>query len=64
MIPSDDEEHRIIDCWTLSLKSGFNSAENENSIVTAFCDRYELDTLEVIRLCKSMTTAFNSTKQK
>lgn len=63
MIPSDDEEHRLIDCWTLALQSGFANAETDSGVIALFCDRHELDRLDVLRICKSMTAAFNGAKK-
>lgn len=64
IVPADDEEHLLIDCWTLALQSGFSNAETDSGTIALFCDRYELDRLDVLRLCKSMTIAFNSVKAK
>jgi hypothetical protein len=64
MVPCDEEEYLLIDCWTLALQSGFANAQTDSGIVMLFCEQYELDKLEVLRVCKHMTNAFNSTKQK
>lgn len=64
MTPDDDEEHRVIDCWTLALQSGFSNAETDSGTIALFCERHDLDELDVLRVCKSMTTAFNAAKMK
>lgn len=64
IIPDDDEEHRAIDCWTLSMKSGFNAVECDFDIIKIYCEKYEMDLVEMTRLCKSMTSRFNMLKKR
>jgi len=51
----DDEEMIISDIWTLSIESGFSSEVCNYDVVRDSCKKYKFDTIDVFRVCKSMT---------
>jgi len=55
----DDEEMMVSDVWTLSIESGFSGAVCNYEVVKDSCRKYKLDTIDVFRVCKSMTNEFN-----
>jgi len=62
MVPADDEEITVIRCFTLSLKSGFNSAEIEYQVVRDFSKKYKMDIIELFEITKRMCSIFNDKK--
>jgi len=59
MIPKDDEEFIIIQCFTLSLKGGMSAAEIETVVVKEFSKKYHLDFIELLQISKGMLSIFN-----
>jgi len=63
MIPKDEEEVLVIKCFTLSLKSGFNSAEVDAMVVKEFSKKYKFDFIELLQISKSMCSVFNESNK-
>ncbi|MDD5212344.1 MAG: hypothetical protein PHV62_08000 [Sulfuricurvum sp.] len=59
MIPKDEEEAQIIQCFTLSIKGGMNGIEVEYLVVKDFSKKYALDSIDLYQIIKSMTGAFS-----
>jgi len=51
----DEEEMLISDIWILSIESGFSGAICNYNVVKDSCKKYKFDTIDVFRVCKSMT---------
>jgi len=51
----DDEEMIISDIWMLSVESGFSGAVCNYEVVKDSCRKYKFDTIDVFRVCKTMT---------
>ena len=58
----DDEEMLISDVWMLCVESGFSGAICNYDVVKDCCKKYKFDTIDVFRVCKSMTNEFNKEK--
>ncbi len=54
MIPEDEYEAQVINCFTLAIKGGMNGAEIEYLIVQDFSKKYSLDVIELYQVLKSM----------
>lgn len=53
------EEYLIADIWLLSLESGFSGVTCDYQIVKDSCKSHKMDSLEVFRVCKSMTNVLS-----
>jgi hypothetical protein len=62
MIPKDNEEAQIIQCFTLSIKGGMNGVEVEYLIIKDFSKKYHLDSIELLQIIKLMAGEMNSGK--
>jgi hypothetical protein len=62
MIPKDNEEAQIIQCFTLSIKGGMSGVEVEYLIIKDFSKKYHLDSIELLQIIKSMAGELNSGK--
>ena len=51
----DEEEIMISGIWTLSMESGLSGAVCNYDVVKDSCKKYKFDTIDVFRVCKSMT---------
>lgn len=55
----DTEEYVISDVFFLSLSSGLSGQVCNYEVVKDYCKENKLDTIEVYRVCKSMTSELN-----
>jgi len=62
MIPSDEWEIQIINCFLLSIKGGFGGVDVEYDIVKDFTKNFELDSIDLYQLIKYMAGELNSGK--
>lgn len=59
MKPNCEYETAIIQCFFLSIKSGFNHFDCEYAIVRDFSKKYALDSIELYQVIKSMIGELN-----
>jgi len=62
MIPSDEWEMQIINCFLLSIKSGFDGVDVEYAIVKDFTKNFEFESIDLYQLIKYMAGELNSGK--
>jgi len=60
MIPEDEFEVQVINCFTLSIKSGMNGVEADYLVIRDFSKKHKLDSLELYQIIKSMIGEFES----
>jgi len=60
MIPADEYEAQVINCFTLSIKGGMNGVEAEYLVIRDFSKKHKLDSLELYQIIKSMIGEFES----
>lgn len=58
-IPECESEEMLIDCFTLSLKSGFKSPEINYEIVKDYATKIDDDPIEVYRIMRVMLFELN-----
>jgi len=59
MKPNSDYEIALIQCFFLSLRSGFNNFDCEYAVVRDFSKKYSLDVIELFTIIKSMIGELN-----
>jgi len=59
MIPQDKEEVLIVQCFTLSTKSGVGSVEVDYLVIKDFSKKHRKDSIELLQLVRSMASVLN-----
>lgn len=54
MRPKDEFEMRVVRCFTLCISQGLNAIEANYMVVRDFSKKYQLDSIEVYTIIKSM----------